>query len=521
MTFLPAEVRRPSFVAELTALAVVLLAVVGIQAVAGRGSTVALAAFGVTQAVLAVVACSAAVRAAHRARQENRPGRHWTLMSVAFAFWTAGQVLFLVRDLLHHGWVPSTLADLGFGPHAVLIVASAAVAVRRFVRSHVGWRAVLDGVLLCLALLTLVWSFWLVHVVPGFAGRTVDLVVPLAYPLLDVLFLTLVLLTVVHGGASASTGLLLVGGSSLLVAGSSYLFSALSPAGFTTGGVADVAWICSLGSFALAAGRPEVRTRFRRSSDVSALSTVMPYLIVFPALVVGTVRLWNAPDDSPDRVLLTLVLGLSLLAIGRQVLNLADQRRLLTLGEGQRASLDTLAHVDPLTGLANRRRFTERLLHAVAASEVTHVPVLLAFVDLDRFKQVNDTLGHHAGDELLREVAVRLTSCLRAGDDAARWGGDEFAVLVTDPVADLDGFEGRLRGAFAVPFLPAGTPVQVSVSIGVVSADAASLRARTTADGREATTDDLVDTLLVAADDRMYERKRARPVVEPRAQTSV
>lgn len=97
--------------------------------------------------------------------------------------------------------------------------------------------------------------------------------------------------------------------------------------------------------------------------------------------------------------------------------------------------LQYLAHHDVLTGLPNRVLFTERLDHAVALRRGKEEPVAVLFLDLDRFKIINDTLGHVAGDSALRMVAGRLQQCVRKGDTVARLGGDEFAILLEDAEA--------------------------------------------------------------------------------------
>jgi diguanylate cyclase (GGDEF)-like protein/PAS domain S-box-containing protein len=123
---------------------------------------------------------------------------------------------------------------------------------------------------------------------------------------------------------------------------------------------------------------------------------------------------------------------------------------------------------DALTGLANRALFRDRLGHAMARDRGAGSYGVL-FVDLDDFKTVNDSLGHAAGDALLREMTTRLRGCLRDGDTAARLGGDEFAILLED--IDDDNYSvviaQRLLEALSVPFDVGGTEVTTGASIGI------------------------------------------------------
>jgi diguanylate cyclase (GGDEF)-like protein/PAS domain S-box-containing protein len=150
-----------------------------------------------------------------------------------------------------------------------------------------------------------------------------------------------------------------------------------------------------------------------------------------------------------------------------------------------------LARFDSLTGLANRHLFREELDRALRRAGGSGRGFALLFIDLDRFKLVNDTLGHAAGDDLLQVMAARLAQLLRDADRLARLGGDEFVVLfdgLTDPAA-LSKVAARLLTSLAEPLELAGRTMQVSASVGI------SLYP---ADGGDA------DTLLKNADAAMY-----------------
>ena len=141
----------------------------------------------------------------------------------------------------------------------------------------------------------------------------------------------------------------------------------------------------------------------------------------------------------------------------------------ITLLKESQEKLDHMAHHDPLTALPNRLLFHDRLQHALlrAAREQEQLAVL--FIDLDRFKNVNDTLGHHIGDELLQKVAGQLAARLREGDTLARLGGDEFIVLLER----VDGEYGatqvaeKLMTMFEQPFTVAGHELFVTCSVGI------------------------------------------------------
>ena len=131
--------------------------------------------------------------------------------------------------------------------------------------------------------------------------------------------------------------------------------------------------------------------------------------------------------------------------------------------------LERLAHHDPLTELPNRLLFNARLRHALEQSRRNRQQLALLFIDLDRFKHINDSFGHVVGDELLRQVAERLTDCMRGEDTVARIGGDEFIVLLENIGEPSHGVVAakKILGSFAAPFPLQGRELFISPSIGI------------------------------------------------------
>jgi diguanylate cyclase (GGDEF)-like protein/PAS domain S-box-containing protein len=128
-----------------------------------------------------------------------------------------------------------------------------------------------------------------------------------------------------------------------------------------------------------------------------------------------------------------------------------------------------LAHHDPLTGLANRLLFKERLQHTIAQAHRAGTPLAVLFVDLDRFKLINDTAGHGAGDRVLLECAHRLRQCLRDSDTVARTGGDEFLILIEAPAGPLHvpSVAQKVITALEQPFYVGGKEFSIGASIGI------------------------------------------------------
>ena len=157
-------------------------------------------------------------------------------------------------------------------------------------------------------------------------------------------------------------------------------------------------------------------------------------------------------------------------------------------------SIRHMAHHDALTGLPNRSLFRDRLTHAMAQADRYHQKLAVMFLDLDRFKAINDTLGHNVGDQLLKIAAERLRSCVRDSDTVARLGGDEFTVVVEDIVEDHDAaaVAQKILDTLSQPFNLYGHEVFISVSVGVTLYPS---------------DDENADNLLRNADSAMYRAK--------------
>ena len=152
------------------------------------------------------------------------------------------------------------------------------------------------------------------------------------------------------------------------------------------------------------------------------------------------------------------------------------------------------ANYDALTGLPNRRLFRDRLQEKLKKARRTGRPVALLFIDLDRFKEVNDSLGHPAGDLLLKQAARRISACLRDADTTARLGGDEFIVMVSD-LTDARHVERAVQAivrALAEPFDLDGETATVTASVGI------AFYPDDSSDG---------DSLIKSADEAMYAAK--------------
>lgn len=197
---------------------------------------------------------------------------------------------------------------------------------------------------------------------------------------------------------------------------------------------------------------------------------------------VGVMEFFSRAGSPPDEPLL-----LSTRTIGRQI-------GLFIARTEAEERIRHLAHYDTLTGLANRSMFGQDLEHALARARRSARTLAILFIDLDRFKNINDTLGHDAGDAALKEIAQRLRACLRAGDTVGRLGGDEFVALLEEVPKPMHSaiIAKKILAAVARPIALEAREFELGASIGI---------AVYPADGEDA------QSLLKNADSAMYRAK--------------
>jgi len=318
-----------------------------------------------------------------------------------------------VADGLYLGWYP--LAYL-----AVLLLLRA--RVQRFLPSM--W---LDGVVAGLGAAALVGGFLLDDLLSLGGASTAEALTNLAYPLSDLLLvLVLVAGCAVLGLRASRTLLFVVAGLSLTTAGDVLYLLQESAGAYVEGGPTDLLWLLGVTALAFAPGSgaelPPTSDPARENARLGLPVLALPgaaALLSLGVLVLGHAR--------PVPVLAALLAAASVLAaFARVALTFRDVRA------REQADFSAVLHqarTDELTGLPNRRGLFEAC-EQLAASATPDRPGSLVVLDLDRFKEINDSLGHAAGDDLLCQVASRLGATLGADAVVARLGGDEFAAVL-------------------------------------------------------------------------------------------
>ncbi|HNP62428.1 MAG TPA: EAL domain-containing protein [Woeseiaceae bacterium] len=204
------------------------------------------------------------------------------------------------------------------------------------------------------------------------------------------------------------------------------------------------------------------------------------------------IAIYRTPEQ-PDIVL--SINGQGLYDGNRELIGGVITFRDVTESTRRTSELEKRAQFDELTGLANRSLFAEQLTRAIGRSQRKSAPLATLFIDLDRFKSVNDTLGHDTGDALLRQVAERLQSNVRVGDFCGRWGGDEFVVCLEDfgPAGNAAAAAQKLLLVLSEKYAIGNSEVYATPSIGISMYPEAG---------------DTAERLIKAADVAMFEAKK-------------
>jgi diguanylate cyclase (GGDEF)-like protein len=287
-------------------------------------------------------------------------------------------------------------------------------------------------------------------------GGALAVATELAYPIGDLLLAALVMGVFALRGWRPDRNWALLGAGFLVlcVADSIYLLNVASGS-FDSSNFANLFYLSGVGLLALAAWQPQTRVSAPNLQGWSMLLVPGAFIVTAIALLAAD---HAHPLDPLARTLALLTLAAGFLRAG---LSFRDLR---TLAVTQREAL-----TDDLTSLANRRQLLRKLEQAITAAKDGGGSVALLVIDLDHFKELNDTLGHHAGDDLLRQIGPRLQGALRESDTLARLGGDEFALVLGSPsnteaalhVAD------KVRIALADPFDVADVRLHVAASVGI------------------------------------------------------
>lgn len=458
---------------------------------------------------------AATIVCVHSGRRLSGAERTWRLlMAAGMACWTGGMLIWaLYRSVLATPLPSPSYADVGFFLFPIFAVPALLAVMNRSPRrtdigSTYSWiTSLLDGMVIVGSLFVLSWATVLGQVARSEESGSLSFLIALMYPVTDLVLVMMVgLLAVVPRVLRRfRTQLVLLGAGLVCLAISDSLYAYLVAAGAETMPlIADAGFIAGPVLIALAASAPAVEQtgpqapspelHGRITTDRTQL--LVPYgLMTLIGIAVAVQWMITGFIDS---VVLGLFFAVVVLSVARQVMTLMQNDALLRKLSAAQAELSYRAHHDGLTGLLNRSAFDEHLRAAIDRHNDDGRAGVLLLIDLDDFKAINDRLGHGAGDRSLKTLSQRLTESVDTGSNSgivARFGGDEFTVLIPDGIDAGCRTAKSIVDALREPQDVEGHTVSISASVGVVELDVFE----------KAVT---ADTLLRNADRAMYEAKK-------------
>lgn len=389
----------------------------------------------------------------------NRPhaALPWVLIGVGQAVYALADGHFYVCHYLRHDPTYPAVADVLYLLHYPLLAAGLLILVRRrSPRRDVP--ALLDAGSLAVVAAMLSWVYVMAPLIEAHRPLLVE-ATSVAYPVLDLATLVVAIRLVLGGGPRPAAFFLLLGSLvAMLTADTLYIVQQLSGGYGGAGSYLDAIWLLSNLLIGAAALHPTMPRMSERADDPTDSLTLPRIAALCAAALAAPVTLWVQDlrgELSHVSVIALASAVLFVLAIARLAVLVVEQRR--------------LAITDSLTGVHTRRFLEAQLPSEVARAERDGGTVALCIIDVDRFKTINDSYGHPAGDRALVEIARRLQRGSRTADLLVRYGGEEFALLMpgarTDQLAPV---AERLRAEVArtpVPLAP-DTCIALTVSIG-------------------------------------------------------
>ncbi|WP_432483054.1 GGDEF domain-containing protein [Kineococcus esterisolvens] len=450
----PARPRAASGAAAVAAAAAVAtLPLCAVATAATGGGTRAGTLLYLVPVLAAVALTAAAVRRVPEARR-----RPWQWLLLAQGMYLLGEVLFAALDLAGNETWPTAADAVYLLAYVPVTVGLLSLNRQRGGSGHRG--SLLDASIVTLSAATLFGVFVVLPIATDTTQTALVRVLSTAYPVADVVWVFLLARMVTGPGARTRAFWLLAGGTAAtLAADVGHNVLQLVDGGDDTPLWMNLLWQSFYVLYALAA-TSESASRLTEQKPVEDRGLTVPRLVllavaaVLPSLVLVVLTLTGRTTPTA-----WLAVG-SVLLIALVVARIWD---LLQQVRSQAVQLAALARTDPLTGAANRRTWDHELSRACATAARTGEELHVALLDLDRFKAFNDTRGHQAGDELLKSATAAWGEALAGEGFLARWGGEEFAVLLLSRERD-----GTLR---RVDALRSVVPHGQTCSIGVARWD--------------------------------------------------